>query len=168
LNPRLPVFQPELNPGKPGEQTREPWVKKTRPTFFFLVEIPYICTNQIPNIMSIKKSKKPPITVPNFVFVSVLVIVFLTLALSIFRTELKTGVVIDKWYEEGVHEEYSYFTPPPVKKEITETRWDDEDYVLIVRGFNGRDTIQQRFEVTKEDYENVNIGDTFTPRKHLH
>lgn len=39
------------------------------------------------------------------------------------------------------------------------TRLDDEDFVLIVKGFNGKDTVKQRFEVSKTDYENINIGD---------
>jgi hypothetical protein len=114
----------------------------------------------------LKKSNQNSKAIGNLILFIFLLISFSALTLLIFRTELKTGVVIDKWYEEGVHEEYSYFTPPPVKREITETRWDDEDYVLIVKGFNGRDTIQQRFEVTKGIYERIEIGDTFNSKIH--
>ena len=45
---------------------------------------------------------------------------------------------------------------------MNKTRWDDEDYVLIVKGFNGKDTVQQRFEVSQTDFKNTNIGDSVT------
>jgi len=87
--------------------------------------------------------------------------VLLAVVLSACEIRLKNGVVVDKWYEEGESEtyvEYNVIFNMP----MTKTSWDDEDFVLIVKGFNGKDTVQQRFEVSKNDYENTNVGDTVT------
>jgi hypothetical protein len=85
----------------------------------------------------------------------------LAVALSACETRLKNGVVVDKWYEEGRTVTYSYYNVA-LKMPMVGTRWVDEDFVLIVKGFNGKDTVQQRFEVSKNDYENTNIGDSVT------
>ena len=87
--------------------------------------------------------------------------VLLTVVLSACESRLKNGVVVDKWYEEGEQEfyvAYDVIFEMPMNK----TRWDDEDYVLIVKGFNGKDTVQQRFEVSQTDFKNTNIGDSVT------
>lgn len=89
--------------------------------------------------------------------------VMLTVAvvLSGCETPLKSGVVVDKWYEEeeiNTYIEYDVILKMPLPK----TSWDDEDFVLILKGFNGKDTVQQRIEVSKMDYENTNIGDRVT------
>jgi hypothetical protein len=73
-------------------------------------------------------------------------------------TRLKNGVVVDKWHEEARIESYTYYNFI-LKMRMSGTRLDDEDFVLIVKGFNGKDTVKQRFEVSKTDYENINIGD---------
>lgn len=83
--------------------------------------------------------------------------VLLAVVLSACETRLKKGVVVDKWYEEGRTEMYVEYDVI-FKMPMTKTRWDDEDYVLIVNGFNGKDTVQQRFEVSQVDFQNVNIG----------
>lgn len=83
--------------------------------------------------------------------------VLLAVVLSACETRLKKGVVVDKWYEEGRTETYVEYDVI-FKMPMTKTRWDDEDYVLIVKGFNGKDTVQQRFEVSQVDFQNVNIG----------
>lgn len=87
--------------------------------------------------------------------------VLLAVVLSACEARLKNGVVVDKWYEEGETESYvgydAIFEMP-----MTKTRWDDEDYVLIIKGFNGKDTVQQRFEVSQTDFKNTNIGDSVT------
>ena len=88
-------------------------------------------------------------------------LILLALSVLCFSCEakLKEGVVIDKVYEEGrdvLRFEYDAI----YKRWMPKTRWDDEDFILIVKCFNGKDTVQQRFEVPKDYYENTNIGDT--------
>ena len=85
----------------------------------------------------------------------------LAVVLSACEARLKNGVVVHKWYEEG---ETEYYVEYDVifKMPMTKTIWDDEDYVLIVKGFNGKDTVQQRFEVSQTDFKNTNIGDVVT------
>jgi hypothetical protein len=39
------------------------------------------------------------------------------------------------------------------------TQWDDADYVIILKGFNGKDSVIQRFEVSRIDYESIDIYD---------
>ena len=85
--------------------------------------------------------------------------VLLAVVLSACETRLKSGTVVDKWYEEGEIETYVEYDVI-FKMPMTKTRWDDEDFVLIVKGFNGKDTVQQCFEVSKNDYEKTNIGDS--------
>ena len=87
--------------------------------------------------------------------------VLLTVVLSACESRLKNGVVVDKWYEEGETESYVEYDVI-FKMPMTKTKWDDEDYVLIVKGFNGKDTVQQRFEVSQTDFKNTNIGDSVT------
>jgi hypothetical protein len=87
--------------------------------------------------------------------------VLLAVVLSACETRLKNGVVVDKWYEEGELETYVQYDVV-FEMPMTKTRWDDEDFVLIVKGFNGKDTVKQRFEVSKTDYENTNVGDIVT------
>lgn len=87
--------------------------------------------------------------------------VLLAVVLSACETRLKKGVVVDKWYEEGRTETYVEYDVI-FKMPMTKTRYDDEDYVLIVRGFNGKDTVQQRFEVSETDFKNTNISDSVT------
>ena len=83
----------------------------------------------------------------------------LAVVLSACESRLKSGVVVDKWYEEGETETYVEYDVV-FKMTLTKTRWDDEDYVLIVKGFNGKDTVQQRFEVTQTDFQNTKVGDS--------
>jgi hypothetical protein len=87
--------------------------------------------------------------------------VLLAVVLSACESRLKNGVVVDKWYEEGRIESYTYYNVA-LKIPMVGNRFDDEDFVLIVKGFNGKDTVKQRFEVSKTDYENTNVGDSFT------
>lgn len=85
--------------------------------------------------------------------------VLLAVVLSACEARLKNGVVVDKWYEEGETEYYVEYDVI-LKKPMTKTRWDDEDYVLIVKGFNGKDTVQKSFEVSQTYFKNTNIGDS--------
>lgn len=87
--------------------------------------------------------------------------VLLAVVVSACETRLKKGVVVDMWYEEGRVETYAYYDAA-LKMPTTGARWDDEDYVLIVKGFNGKDTVQQRFEVTKIDFQNTKVGNSVT------
>ena len=75
------------------------------------------------------------------------------------ESRLKKGVVVDKWYEEGKNETYIEYDVI-FKMPMTKTRWDDENYVLILKGFNGIDTIKQRFEVSKGYFKNKKVGDS--------
>lgn len=72
---------------------------------------------------------------------------------------MKNGVVVDKWYEEGTSKTYSYYDVS-LKMSMVRTIWDDEDYVLIVKGFNGKHTVKQRFEVSQKDFKNIKVGDS--------
>jgi hypothetical protein len=85
--------------------------------------------------------------------------VLLAVVLSACESRLKSGVVVDKWYEEGETETYVEYDII-FKLPMTETRRDDEDYVLIVKGFNGKDTVQQRFEITQTYFQNTKVGDS--------
>lgn len=87
--------------------------------------------------------------------------VLLAVVLSGCEARLKNGVVVDKWYEEGKIETYVEYNVI-FKMPMTKTRWDDEDYVLIVKGFNGKDTVKQRFELRQTEFQNTNIGDNVT------
>lgn len=81
----------------------------------------------------------------------------LAVVLSSCEARLKNGVVVDKFYEpERVYYQLVIIGKVP----INQRRVDDEDFVLIVKGFNGKDTVQQRFEVSKIDFENINVGDS--------
>lgn len=71
--------------------------------------------------------------------------------------DFKEGIVIDKWYEAEERKTYAEFSPI-FKMPMTKIVVDDEDYVLIVKGVVGKDTIQRRFEVSKNDYDNTKIG----------
>ena len=87
------------------------------------------------------------------------VYVLLAVVLSACEARLKNGVVVDKWYEEGEIETYVEYDVI-FKMPMTKTRWDNEDYVLIVKGFNGKDTVQQRFEASQTDFQNTTIDDS--------
>lgn len=83
--------------------------------------------------------------------------VIITILICSCNQRLTQGTVVNKWYEKGHY--YTYVEYDIIlKMSVTKTIWDDEDYVLILKGFNGKDTIQQRCEVTLKDYINIKVG----------
>lgn len=77
------------------------------------------------------------------------------------KPRLSSGVVVNKFYEQD--ETIMIVQYDPVLGFARPfTYWDDADYVLIVRGFNGDELIEQRFEVSEFVYNTKIIGDSIS------
>lgn len=86
-------------------------------------------------------------------------LIFLLLLLTSCVKKIENGVVVKKVYKEEHQEsylEYDILLNMPITKEIDIS----EIYSLYIRGFNGEDTVIQRFNVKKETWKKVKIGDT--------
>jgi len=74
---------------------------------------------------------------------------------------LQQGVVIDKHHEKGRFDtrvEYNVI----FNKVMPNVTWKDESFTLIVQGLKGKETITQRFNVSKSEYKNTIVSDTVT------
>jgi hypothetical protein len=83
---------------------------------------------------------------------------FLLLLLTSCVKKIDSGVVVEKEYREKSQETYMEYDII-FKMPLMKTRYISQKYILTLKGFNGEDTIRQRFFVKKEIWENTEIGD---------
>jgi hypothetical protein len=77
------------------------------------------------------------------------------LALTGCATPVCEGIIEDKSYEP--RRTWTQFMPVG-KVTVPQVRVDDEDYVLILHGFNGKDTVSYRHEVDSTSWASVSVG----------
>lgn len=89
---------------------------------------------------------------------SILLIPILSVVFASCEKPLKKGQIVKMFYEpERTWTEVQYNIP--LKMPMTQYHTDDEDFVIMVKGWNGDDTVTQRFEVCKNDYDSSFVGD---------
>lgn len=88
---------------------------------------------------------------------NIILIIFILVSCE---ARLSGGKIIGKWYEPPTSRTHMKYNPA-IKVITPITIYDDEDYVIIVRGFNGKDTVTQRFEISRVDYYQFQIGDYY-------
>tara|TARA_R110000787_G_scaffold175266_9_gene287769 strand:- start:1410 stop:1730 length:321 start_codon:yes stop_codon:yes gene_type:complete len=89
------------------------------------------------------------------------------LALVLYSCEpkLDEGTIVNKFYEEA--RRYQVMTYSPALKTSTmQTRYDDEDYVLIITGLKDGKTIVNRLEVSSKTYDKYEVGDWYKLKKY--
>jgi hypothetical protein len=76
--------------------------------------------------------------------------------------KIHEGEVIKKYYEPPRHYTYqTYIMVGKVMMPQFHTGYDDADFVLVVEGVNGKDTIVEEFYLDEINWECINIGDAF-------
>jgi len=84
--------------------------------------------------------------------------VFLVLILFSCGNKLTEGRIINKFYESSRHYTIIEYNAS-LKRPVTRSIYDDEDYVFIVYNIIENDTIIERFEVNYKTYNSFSIGD---------
>ena len=84
-----------------------------------------------------------------------------SLALSSCGPKLCKGVLIEKQYEPS--RTYSSFVMIG-KVPMTRIRVDDEDFIFLLRGLDGNDTVSERHRVTAQMWNDAAVGDWVTLR----
>ena len=87
-----------------------------------------------------------------------LLYILLVLVLFSCGNNLTEGTIVNKFYEPPRHYTVSEYDVV-LKMPVVRTRYDDEDYVFIIRNIIEGDTIIERFEVTHKTYDSFSIGD---------
>jgi len=88
--------------------------------------------------------------------------VLLAVVLSACGHSIHEGEIIEKYYEPPRH--YTYTTMVMVGKTMIpqiNTGYDDEDWVIVVKGVNGKDTITEDFYINEVNWKCVNVGNIF-------
>jgi hypothetical protein len=89
-------------------------------------------------------------------------LVVLAVLLSACGGRLHEGEIIQKYYEPP--RTYTYTTMMVVGKMIlpqTRTGYDDEDWVIVVRGIKGKDTIIEEFYIDEMNWKCMSVGNWF-------
>jgi len=72
------------------------------------------------------------------------------------------GEIVEKYYEPP--RTYIYTTPLMIGKSTIlqyHTGYDDEDWIIVVRGVNGNDTITEDFYIDETNWKCMSVGNTF-------
>jgi len=88
--------------------------------------------------------------------------VILAVLISSCKNSIKKGEIIEKYYEPP-----RYYNRTDLimlgKMMTTKTTpvYDDEDWIIVVKGVNDQDTLVQNFLINKSDWQHVSVGDIF-------
>ena len=88
--------------------------------------------------------------------------VLLAVALSACGHSIHEGEIIEKYYEPK--RTYTYTTYMYVGNMMIpqiHTGYDDEDWIIVVKGVNGKDTITEGFYIDEANWKCVNVGNIF-------
>lgn len=91
-----------------------------------------------------------------------LILIF-TLVILASCDHVHVGTVVDKYIEPSRYYTSTYFTRVgKVSVPHTVRHWDDEDYVVVVRGVDdGGDTVNESYYVSWQEYQHIGIGYCF-------
>jgi hypothetical protein len=88
--------------------------------------------------------------------------VLLAVVLSACGHSIHEGKIIEKYYEPP--RTYTYTTMMVVGKMMIpqiHTGYDDEDWIIVVRGVKGNDTITEDFYTDETNYKCMSVGNIF-------
>ena len=88
--------------------------------------------------------------------------VLLAVVLSACGHSIHEGEIIEKYYEPP--RTYTYTTMMMVGKIMipqTHTGYDDEDWVIVVKGVKGKDTITENFYIDETNWKCMSVGNIF-------
>jgi hypothetical protein len=88
-------------------------------------------------------------------------LLFIALLFTSCETGLKSGVVIDKWREAPHNKTVTRYNVVS-KRPMAQTVYVDEQFALVVKGYDGEDTIVQKVYVPKAQYQKAKIGGAYT------
>lgn len=91
-----------------------------------------------------------------------LLFICLILICSSCEHKIHKGEIVEKYYEPPRY--YIYTTFIIVGKIMipqTHTGYDDEDFVIVVKGINGKDTITENFYIDETNWDCMNVGNIF-------
>ena len=86
----------------------------------------------------------------------------LAVVLSSCGHSIHEGEIIEKYYEP--ERTYTYTTYMYVNKMMIpqiNTGYDDEDWVIVVKGVNGKDTITEDFYIDEANWKCMSVGNIF-------
>lgn len=89
-----------------------------------------------------------------------MVTALLAAVLSSCGNTLCEGRLVSKHYEPC--RTYKQMMPIGNNVWMQDVRADDEDWVFMVKGYNGKDTVTERFEVTEARYNDAVVGSWVT------
>jgi hypothetical protein len=88
--------------------------------------------------------------------------VLLAVVLSSCGHSIHEGEIIEKYYEP--ERTYTYTTMIMCGKVMipqTHTGYDDEDWIIVVKGVNGKDTITEDFYIDEANWKCMSVGNIF-------
>jgi hypothetical protein len=88
--------------------------------------------------------------------------VLLAVVLSACGHSIHEGEIIEKYYEPP--RTYTYTTMMMVGKVMIpqiHTGYDDEDWVIVVKGVKGKDTITEDFYIDETNWKCMSVGNIF-------
>lgn len=88
--------------------------------------------------------------------------VLLAVVLSGCGHSIHEGEIIEKYYEPPRY--YRYTTMMMVGKMMIpqkHTGYDDEDWIIVVKGVNGKDTITEDFYIDETNWKCMSVGNIF-------
>ncbi len=99
---------------------------------------------------------------PNRKLNRIFLYMFLAVVLSACGHRIHEGEIIEKYYEPP--RTYTYTTMVMVGKMMmpqTRTGYDDEDWVIVVKGIKGKDTIIEEFYIDEMNWKCMSVGNMF-------